>query len=113
VLYLLPALVGAIRAFFRSRVDIALEVCLTAAARGAQTPTPTTATDALRSVLLDHVTPGVAPMIGCSRSRQARNCYWMASGRLPSVLTVAVDHTTVWRWVQAYAPELRKRLQGS
>ena len=25
---------------------------------------------------------------------------------------VAVDHTTVWRWVQAYAPEIRKRLQG-
>ena len=25
---------------------------------------------------------------------------------------LAVDHTTVWRWVQAYAPELRKRLQG-
>ena len=24
---------------------------------------------------------------------------------------LAVDHTTVWRWVQAYAPELRKRLQ--
>ena len=25
---------------------------------------------------------------------------------------LSVDHTTVWRWVQAYAPELRKRLQG-
>src|ERR1044071_8937487 len=25
---------------------------------------------------------------------------------------VAVDHTTVWRWVQTYAPEIRKRLQG-
>jgi IS6 family transposase len=25
---------------------------------------------------------------------------------------LAVDHTTVWRWIQAYAPELRKRLQG-
>ena len=25
---------------------------------------------------------------------------------------LAVDHTTVWRWVQAYAPEIRKRLQG-
>ena len=24
---------------------------------------------------------------------------------------LAVDHTTVWRWIQAYAPELRKRLQ--
>ena len=25
---------------------------------------------------------------------------------------LTVDHTTVWRWVQPYAPELRKRLQG-
>src|ERR671912_1054144 len=25
---------------------------------------------------------------------------------------LTVDHTTVWRWVQAYAPEIRKRLQG-
>jgi transposase-like protein len=25
---------------------------------------------------------------------------------------ISVDHTTVWRWVQAYAPEIRKRLQG-
>ena len=25
---------------------------------------------------------------------------------------LSVDHTTVWRWVQAYAPEIRKRLQG-
>src|ERR687898_2008121 len=25
---------------------------------------------------------------------------------------LAVDHTTVWRRVQAYAPEIRKRLQG-
>jgi transposase, IS6 family len=25
---------------------------------------------------------------------------------------LAVDHTIVWRWVQAYAPEIRKRLQG-
>ena len=25
---------------------------------------------------------------------------------------LAVDHTTVWRWVQAYAPEIRKRLLG-
>jgi transposase-like protein len=25
---------------------------------------------------------------------------------------LAVDHTTVRRWVQAYAPEIRKRLQG-
>src|ERR687897_353537 len=25
---------------------------------------------------------------------------------------LAVDHTTVWCWVQAYAPEIRKRLQG-
>jgi transposase-like protein len=24
---------------------------------------------------------------------------------------LSVDHTTVWRWVQAYAPEIRKRLQ--
>ncbi len=23
---------------------------------------------------------------------------------------LSVDHTTVWRWVQAYAPEIRKRL---
>jgi transposase, IS6 family len=30
----------------------------------------------------------------------------MAERNLP------VDHTTVWRWVQAYAPEIRKRLQG-
>jgi transposase, IS6 family len=26
--------------------------------------------------------------------------------------SLSVDHTTVWRWVQAYAPEIRKRLQG-
>ena len=25
---------------------------------------------------------------------------------------LSVDHTTVWRWVQAYAPEIPKRLQG-
>ena len=25
---------------------------------------------------------------------------------------LSVDHTTVWRWVQAYAPEIRKRVQG-
>jgi hypothetical protein len=25
---------------------------------------------------------------------------------------LSVDHTTVWRWVQVYAPEIRKRLQG-
>src|SRR5215468_4048717 len=25
---------------------------------------------------------------------------------------LSVDHTTVWRWVQAYAPEIRNRLQG-
>src|SRR5512132_2202649 len=25
---------------------------------------------------------------------------------------LSVDHTTAWRWVQAYAPEIRKRLQG-
>ena len=25
---------------------------------------------------------------------------------------LSVDHSTVWRWVQAYAPELHKRLQG-
>jgi transposase, IS6 family len=25
---------------------------------------------------------------------------------------LSVDHTTVWRWVQAYAPEVRKRLEG-
>src|SRR5215469_15461780 len=25
---------------------------------------------------------------------------------------LSVDHTTVWRWVQAYAPEIRRRLQG-
>ena len=25
---------------------------------------------------------------------------------------LSVDHTTVWRWVQAYAPEIRKRMQG-
>jgi transposase, IS6 family len=25
---------------------------------------------------------------------------------------LSVDHTAVWRWVQAYAPEIRKRLQG-
>ena len=25
---------------------------------------------------------------------------------------LSVDHTTVWRWVQAYAPEIRKRLQA-
>ena len=25
---------------------------------------------------------------------------------------LTVDHTTVWRWVHAYAPEIRKRLQG-
>jgi transposase, IS6 family len=31
---------------------------------------------------------------------------------LMAELNLAVDHTTVWRWVQAYAPELRKRLQG-
>src|ERR1043166_3002919 len=25
---------------------------------------------------------------------------------------VAVDHTTIWRWAQAYGPELYRRLQG-
>lgn len=25
---------------------------------------------------------------------------------------LSVDHTTIWRWVQAYAPEIRRRLQG-
>jgi transposase-like protein len=25
---------------------------------------------------------------------------------------LSVDRTTVWRWVQAYAPEIRRRLQG-
>ena len=25
---------------------------------------------------------------------------------------LSVDHTTVWRWVQAYAPEVHRRLQG-
>ena len=25
---------------------------------------------------------------------------------------ITVDQTTVWRWVHAYAPEIRKRLQG-
>ena len=25
---------------------------------------------------------------------------------------LSVDHTTVWRWVQAYAPEVLRRLQG-
>ena len=25
---------------------------------------------------------------------------------------LSVDHTTVWRWIQAYAPEIRGRLQG-
>jgi transposase-like protein len=25
---------------------------------------------------------------------------------------LSVDHSTVWRWVQAYAPERHKRLQG-
>jgi len=25
---------------------------------------------------------------------------------------LSVDHTTVWRWVQAYAAEIRRRLQG-
>ena len=25
---------------------------------------------------------------------------------------LTVDHTTVWRWVQAYAPEIRRRLHG-
>ena len=25
---------------------------------------------------------------------------------------LSVDHNTVWRWVHAYAPEIRRRLQG-
>lgn len=25
---------------------------------------------------------------------------------------LSVDHTTVWRWTQAYAPEIRQRLQN-
>ena len=30
---------------------------------------------------------------------------------LMAARNLAVDHTTVWRWIQAYAPELRQRLQ--
>ena len=25
---------------------------------------------------------------------------------------VAVDHTTIWRWVQRYGPEVQRRLRG-
>src|SRR5215470_20079981 len=25
---------------------------------------------------------------------------------------LCVDHTTIWRWVQTYAPEVQRRLQG-
>jgi transposase-like protein len=25
---------------------------------------------------------------------------------------LAVDHTSIWRWVQAYGPELNRRLRG-
>ena len=31
---------------------------------------------------------------------------------LRSIRGLSVDHSTVWRWVQAYAPEIRKRVQG-
>jgi transposase, IS6 family len=26
---------------------------------------------------------------------------------------LAVDHTTIWRWVQRYGPEVRRRLRGN
>jgi transposase, IS6 family len=26
---------------------------------------------------------------------------------------LAMDHTTIWRWVQVYAPEVYRRLQGA
>ena len=26
---------------------------------------------------------------------------------------LAMDHTTIWRWVQAYGPEVYRRLQGA
>ncbi len=89
--YLTAALAAALLALFRSRVDVAPRgTCVTAAGRHTQTPTTTTATDVLGSVVLDYVTPRAAAMVGCSDGGQARNGHRMASREFPSVLALAI-----------------------
>jgi transposase, IS6 family len=35
------------------------------------------------------------------------------SGGVDGGTGLAVDHTTIWRWVQRYGPEVRRRLGGN
>lgn len=53
---------------------------------------------------------------GAVHARHLRNLRFCLSLRdveeLMAERGLSVDHTTIWRWVQAYAPEIRKRLQG-
>jgi transposase-like protein len=39
----------------------------------------------------------------------------LASGTLEELMAergLSVDHTTIWRWTQTYAPEVLRRLRG-
>jgi hypothetical protein len=94
VLYLISAFFCALRAFFRSRLDTSLEVlALRQQIAVTQTTATKTATDALRSVLLDHAEADLAAMVRRSGHREARNRDRMASGGFPSVLALAITAT--------------------
>jgi transposase-like protein len=36
--------------------------------------------------------------------------FWVFTEEIMAERNLAVDHTTVWRWVQRYAPELNRRV---
>jgi hypothetical protein len=74
VLAFIISVAVAVRVFFRSRADIALEVlAFASASRRPQAPAAATGTQGNRSLLLDHIAQPLAAMVRRATDRQAGN----------------------------------------
>ena len=50
----------------------------------------------------------------CTRPKRAKTTYICQSINIQEMMNergLSLDHTTIYRWVQAYAPELEKRIR--
>jgi hypothetical protein len=87
---MIGAILAAFAVFFRSRLDVSLEV-LALRQQVAVAETSATAAESPRSTLLDHAAQCVAAMVGCSGDRETCDRNRMASKRLPTILALAIQ----------------------
>jgi hypothetical protein len=72
-------------------------------------------------VLFDHCAPlfvyrAFATWAGTAARRRGEPLYPLSLRQLEEIMperNLSVDHVTIWRWVQQYAPELNRRNSGT